>query len=100
MGKSATSIDLVVKSKVLSPVVLKRLQNSDAVLGKRFVVDVEVGGTPPPAVTWFKDGRRLVAEKNRLLVQSAGCRHTLIIHEPQVCRILLRIECLKKFTGS
>ena len=77
----------MVRKKPLSPVVLRRLQNLDAAEGARIVAEVEVGGTPPPIVNWFKDGAPITSGgASGLRVCDDGCRHLLIIDKAKVRR--------------
>jgi hypothetical protein len=84
-GSARSTADLVVRKKLRSPVMLRRLQNVQIVEGQRFVADIEVGGTPIPKVTWFKDGARISTGDNNCQLRDDGCRHTLIIQQAKVC---------------
>ena len=76
------------RKKLLSPVVLRRLQNLEAAEGARIVAEVEVGGTPPPIVSWFKDGSLITGGgASGLQFRDDGCRHLLIIDKTKVCII-------------
>ena len=84
-GASQSKAEIVVRKKLLSPVVLRRLQNLEAAEGARIVAEVEVGGTPPPIVNWFKDGSLITAGgASGLQVRGDGCRHLLIIDKTKV----------------
>ena len=78
----------MVRKKLLSPVVLRRLQNLEAAEGARIVAEVEVGGTPPPIVNWFKDGSLITGGgASGLQFRDDGCRHLFVIEKTKVIYI-------------
>ena len=86
-GSAESTADLIVKRKQLSPVFLKRLQSISENMGGRLVAEVEVGGTPSPKVTWFKDGIPIADQPGHIKIHDDGPCHTLIIAKTDVSKI-------------
>ncbi len=62
LGHAVSNCDLIVRKKQFPPVFWQRLYNYEAEAGSRLVAEVEVGGWPVPAVTWYKDEEELTTK--------------------------------------
>ena len=92
-ASAQSKADVVVRKKVLSPVVLRKLKNLEVAEGARIVAEVEIGGTPLPIVKWFKDGTLITAGTRGLDVRKDGCRHLLIIEKAKVAFLIMKRQC-------
>merc|ERR1712106_100017 len=77
-GTAQSTCDLVVKKTQFPPVIGKRLQPLTAGVGERLHLEVDVTGTPPPTLTWTKDGQPIIPD-DRVQVKHEGTRHYLVI---------------------
>lgn len=79
-------MSLILES-VFPPVFGHRLQAQVAKRGERIRMDVEVSGTPPPTVTWFKDNQQLNNTSSDYSLKQSGNNYTLIIDSGLCCCI-------------
>ena len=66
-GSAESTSDLVVKKKNLSPVFLRRLRSQDIILGRKLVLEVEIGGSPSPQVAWYLNEEQIIGNNSRQL---------------------------------
>ena len=76
-GTASSTADIVVRRTQFPPVFGRRLQAQIVRPGSRVTMEVEVTGTPLPAVTWLKEDQPISDE--RIKIKAEGTRHCLII---------------------
>ena len=64
-GSAESTADIVVRKKNLSPIFLKRLQSQEIDVGQKLLLEVEIGGSPVPEVTWYFNGNRISESPTR-----------------------------------
>ena len=76
-GTAESTADLVIKKKQLSPVFLKRLQSRTINAGQKLVLEVEVGGSPLPEVTWYLNENQIFDSAERQIIMEGT--HCLLV---------------------
>lgn len=77
---------------IFPPVFGRRLQAQVIKKGDRVCMEVEVTGTPEPAITWFKDGAPVEETlKGNYKVKSMGQCHTLVIEKGRLHTFVIEL---------
>ena len=84
-GTAESLADVIVKKETSAPVFLKRLTSHYLTLGKRLVMEVEVGGSPAPEVLWYFNEREI--SPGKCVLRRQGACATLLISSVQVLHI-------------
>ena len=82
-GPAESTADIVVRKKHHSPIFLKRLQSQILTFGKKLILEVEIGGLPPPKVTWYFNGE-MISENSTRHIKEEGTHFMLHIPKIQV----------------
>lgn len=65
---------------MIPPQFLERLQNKEAKEGQTVRFNVKVTGKPPPTVTWYREGSKIISSPD-FEIQQNGEVHSLYIPE-------------------
>ena len=89
-GSAESKADIVVRKKHHPPIFLKRLQSQILPFGKKLILDVEIGGSPLPEVTWYLNGK-MISENITRHIREEGSHFMLQIPEIQVdCELQIK----------
>ncbi|XP_066264078.1 hemicentin-1-like isoform X10 [Branchiostoma lanceolatum] len=77
-GKDEATVLLVVKDMSMPARILKKPESTSVLEGEAAAFTCEVEGSPPPTVSWAKDGR-LLHDDGRVSLRTEGKTHTLEI---------------------
>lgn len=72
---------LFILENVFPPVMCRRLLPNTVAEGERVVLEIEVAGTPEPAVSWFKNNQPLVFPSSLYRLRQQGSCSAVIIEK-------------------
>jgi len=79
-GQVSSTAELVVRASMIPPQFSDRLQSKEAKEGETVRFTVRVSGKPPPTVTWYREGSKIVSSADFQILQE-GELHSLYIPE-------------------
>lgn len=76
--------NVFVLENIFPPVMCRRLLPNTVAEGERVVMEIEVAGTPEPAVNWFKDNQPLVFPSNLYRLRQQGNCSAVVIEKGDI----------------